>query len=467
MKVALGLGNSDKYAPMGRRPLGDIITMHYLTLAVLLLYRYLHDLIRRPQGPVRCPVGVNRWSRHLELLLAAPGSAVGRVLLLSWTDTFVLPHLLPPDCAGVLLLGHNQQHGRFRGMVRLPSHTLAPFHAIRFVGPGMHTVTARQEWLPESLVSAMERLPAGSLTRWSRTMGALGEATWQRLTGLHYAIVGVGRTGSLLAHHLTRQGVRHLTLIDPDHIELHNLGEMLLGTEADLGRPKVEVVRGSLLPLAPQGSEVVSVPTSITRLQALHAAQACDVLVSGVDHDSARLAVTAIATLFCKPLLDIATGVHGHGPARQIGADIRLVLPGRCLLCFGGLRNPEEARQVLASAEAERAFYAQRNWQRERAGSLASLNLSAVGLALRFLEDLIDERIQDSAWEHLEFDASGNPSVSHPPVPPETDHYPCPLCRLTGWGEEGLPRVVELLRQNHFWDQVTHWHSHDTTQQVE
>jgi hypothetical protein len=294
-------------------------------------------------------------------------------------------------------------------------------------------------------------------------MGALGEATWQRLIGLRYAIVGVGRTGSTLSLNLTREGVRHLTLVDPDHMELYNLGEMPIGTHDDLGRLKVDVVRGSLLPLAPAGTEMVSVPTSITRLQALHATQACDVLVCCVDHDSARLAATAIATLFCKPLLDIATGVHGHGAARQMGADIRLVLPGRCLLCYGGLRHPEEARQVLASAEAERAFYAGRDWQRERAGSLASLNQFAVGRALRFLEDLIDERVRGSTWEHLEFDAAGTLLVSHPQVPPLTEPHSCLLCRLSGWGEEGIPRVVELLRQDHFWQHMTHWDGHDTT----
>jgi hypothetical protein len=290
----------------------------------------------------------------VELLIAGPGSEVERFVLLSWTDTFMLPSRVPPDCAGVLLLGHNRQRGHVRGVIRQPSGTLAPFDVIRCVGPGMPEV------VPKAVVRALAQLPETATTRWSRTIGALGAGTWQRLVTLRYAIVGMGRTGSTLALDLAREDVRHLTLIDPDRVELHNLGETLIGTAADLGRPKVDVVAAALTSLAPEGIAVVSIPTSITRLQALHAIQACDVLVSCVDHDSAQLAATAIATVFCKPLLDIATGVHGRGPARQMGADIRLVLPGRCLLCCGGLRHAAAARQVLASAEAEQTLYAVR-----------------------------------------------------------------------------------------------------------
>lgn len=425
--------------------------MPSLTIAVSLFYRYLREVLRSTPGLVRCPVGTSRG----DLLLAMPGSTLEHVLLLSWSNTDVWPSVLPADCAGILLLGHGPQRGRVRGAARLTSGVLEPFQRLRFVGPGMHSLHTHQERLPATLIDTLERVSTQAAVRWSRTMGVLGEATWQRLVGLRYALVGVGRTGSALALQLTRGGVRHLTLIDPDHMELANLGEMPLGTPSDLGRLKVEVVRGSLLPLAPEGTEVVSVPTSITRLQALHAAQSCDLLVSCVDHDSARLAASAIATLFCKPLLDIATGVHGHGAARQMGADIRLLLPGRCLLCYGGLHHPAETRQVLASAEAERTFYARRDWQRERTGSLASLNQFAVGRALRFLEDFIDERVRDSAWEHLEFDTTGTLLVSHPQMPPLTDQYPCLLCHMTGWGEEGIPHVVALLRQEHFWQHLT------------
>jgi len=285
-----------------------------------------------------------------------------------------------------------------------------------------------------------------STERWSRTIGALGLEVWQRLVGLRYAIIGLGRTGSNVALALTRLGVRHLTLIDPDRLELHNLGEMASVTAAHLGCPKVEAIAAGLSTMASPGTDRVLVPMSMTRWPALHAMQACDVLVTCVDHDGARLAATAVATLFCKPLLDIATGVHSSDDERQMGADVRLVFPGHCLLCCGGLRDIAQAQQVLADAEAEEVFTVQRDWRHQRAGSLASLNQCAVGIAMRLLEDSVAARLQHSTWVRIEFTPTGQLTVTYPPIPPVPERTPCPLCRLTGWGQEGMPHLRALWR---------------------
>ena len=134
---------------------------------------------------------------------------------------------LPPDCLGVLLLGRNQQRGRALGAVRLPAQDLTPVHSLRLVGPGMLRINLQRAPWPEWSSQAGEEPHQDLSERWSRTIGALGFDVWQRLIGLRYAIVGLGRTGSSLALALARLGVQHLTLIDPDLLERHNLGEML------------------------------------------------------------------------------------------------------------------------------------------------------------------------------------------------------------------------------------------------
>jgi len=416
--------------------------MHRITFPLPVFRHCLHTLQQRPSSPLRHPIGVSRWARHIELLATAPASEAGHSLYMSWTDTFAMPHSLPPDCMGVLLLGRNQHRGRALGAVRFPAQDLTPVHALRLAGPGMLTINLQRGPRAEWSSQVGKESTQDSLERWSRTIGALGLEVWQRLRGLRYAIVGLGRTGSSLA--LARLGVRHLTLIDPDRLELHNLGEMLGASAADLGRYKVEAVASALTSTASPQLNIVTVPASITRWPALYAVQACDVLLSCVDHDSARLAATAVATVCCKPLLDIATGVHGSELDREMGADVRLVLPGNCLLCCGGLRDHTHALQVLAQPEAERAFSAQRDWRRERAGSLASLNHCAVGVALRLLEDFVAARIQDSTWVHLAFSPEDSLSVTYPPVSPPQPPVRCRLCRLTGWGDAGVPRLVDL-----------------------
>jgi hypothetical protein len=57
-------------------------------------------------------------------------------------------------------------------------------------------------------------------------------------------------------------------------------------------------------------------------------------------------------------------------------------------------------------------------------------------VAMRLLEDLLAARLQDNTWAHLEFDATGHMAVTYPQ--PRAPHEPCPLCRLAGWGEDGM-----------------------------
>jgi hypothetical protein len=100
---------------------------------------------------------------------------------------------------------------------------------------------------------------------------------------------------------------------------------------------------------------------------------------------------------------------------------------------------------MLASAEAERAASAGRDWRVERAGSLRSLNQLAASVALRLWEDFVAERVPESTWVHLEFDPAGRLDVAYRPAPPPT---PCRLCGLIGLGDDGLIRATELLQES-------------------
>ncbi|MFE3170068.1 ThiF family adenylyltransferase [Amycolatopsis sp. NPDC059090] len=53
-------------------------------------------------------------------------------------------------------------------------------------------------------------------------------------------VIGTGGTGCTAAVNLALSGVGELHLVEPDVVELSNLGRQILFTEHDLGRPKVE-----------------------------------------------------------------------------------------------------------------------------------------------------------------------------------------------------------------------------------
>ena len=312
---------------------------------------------------------------------------------------------------------------------------------------------AHDAWpFPRANASARRivRLKVRDGERWSRTVGALGAAAWRRLVTLRYAIVGCGRTGSLLAHDLAALGVRHLVLVDPDRLERHNLGEMAGVGETDLGRPKAEALARHLAGTFPwvRPEPVVA---SVTARRSLQALLSCDVLCCCADRDSARLATAILAVLYLRPLLDIGTGVLiPRGAAQPVmGADVRLLLPGEgCLLCVGGLVAPEEARRNLQSPQVEGSGRGG-EWRRERAGSLRSLNQVAVGLALRLWEELVAERRREGAWLRLTFDPEGRPALQVLPRQPDPN---CPLCRYLAGGDALRGQAVQAVLGEQGWD---------------
>jgi hypothetical protein len=257
------------------------------------------------------------------------------------------------------------------------------------LAPGLPEVGA----LPERSYAAEER--------WSRIAGALGDYAWRRLCQLHYLIIGCGRNGSLLSHALVRTGARRLTLVDPDTTELCNLdGDGYLPDH--ITRPKADALAESLRAVNPT-IEAQPLAYSVSDSRILPAVREADVLITVVDDDGARWAAAHLAVLYLKPLLDVGTGVLTTESGEPLlGADIRWIVPGEgCLLCMGGVANPQQVEVVRQGLYAEQQYRAQRHWRRERRGSLRSLNMIATGLALRMLEDYLAMRLPTSRWLRL------------------------------------------------------------------
>jgi hypothetical protein len=405
--------------------------------------RQLWGRLTAPDREVLCPAGVARLNEHWEALVyrvpwtaPEPGSAAALVLVRAGPSSGLLldrleelAHQATGGRAALVALGVGPAAGQVGGLCFGPDGP-EPLHAVAVVGPG----------LPRVMLSHPVSAPGPAALHeeaWSRTVGALGAGTWRRLRELHVAIVGCGRSGSLAATALQRLGVGRLTLLDPEVLEVGNLGEMDGVTPADVGRAKVEAVAGVLRAGWP-ALAVGPVAESVLALPGLVAVKGADVLLGCADRPRARLATSCLAALYLKPLLDVGTGVFHEDAGRRLGADVRLVLPGRCLLCLGGVAGGEQAvREVLAGTSAGPV-----DWRRQRAGSLRSLNGVAVYLGLRLLEELVAGRLGQSVWQRLEFDGAGLPRLEPHLAPVDAG---CRLCGLAGSGDEGVLRLRSEL----------------------
>ena len=303
--------------------------------------------------------------------------------------------------------GLDGDQGSWLGAV-LHNGQLQPLQAIHLIGPGM-----LQFRRPPAPVR-----PSGS--QWTRLTGVLGEDVFQRFRRREILLAGCGRLGSLLAAALIRMGLRKLTVVDPDQLEPHNRDATVGNTRGDCGQPKATVLLRHLHRIRPS-ARLHGFTLPLQHPRVVDAIRRCDAVFLCVDNDDARFHLTQLATQLLKVTLDCGTLIRrsepderaptsndapaqpadGPSPPIVLTADIRLILPGGCLSCIGGLQpgpgpNPSPRAATPSSGPL---------WQNSgRLGSLPSINHIAVGTAMQLWLDLLCERLQSSWWQRLRWD---------------------------------------------------------------
>jgi adenylyltransferase/sulfurtransferase len=138
-------------------------------------------------------------------------------------------------------------------------------------------------------------------------------------------VVGVGGLGSPAALALVRAGIGTIGLVDPDVVDVSNLPRQLLYTDADVGRPKVDVAAERLRSIAP-GVRVVAIRSRLTSSDVPLLA-AFDVVLDGSDSIAAKFALSDAAVAAAVPLV--------HAGAIDFRAQLLTILPGRsaCYRC--------------------------------------------------------------------------------------------------------------------------------------
>ncbi len=87
--------------------------------------------------------------------------------------------------------------------------------------------------------------------RFTRTVDLYGEAGFAALRAARVTVFGLGGVGAHAAVALARSGVGALTLVDFDKVTASSLNRSPAATEADLDRPKAEVLRDHLAHTCP------------------------------------------------------------------------------------------------------------------------------------------------------------------------------------------------------------------------
>ena len=181
--------------------------------------------------------------------------------------------------------------------------------------------------------------PSKSTERQVRTVSAWGDRCQADLARRRILVVGAGSVGLDVAVRLAASGVHHLTVMDFDIVEAHNLDRLIGATPRDarLLRPKVHVARREAFAAATDADPIIKASDlSICEPAGLQLALDHDLIFCCVDRHWPRAVLNAVAYTDLIPVIDggIAIDTFDDGTMRNATWRSHVIRPGRpCMSC--------------------------------------------------------------------------------------------------------------------------------------
>ena len=126
----------------------------------------------------------------------------------------------------------------------------------------------------------------------------MGDAPLQRLHNIRVILFGVGGVGSWCAESLVRSGVKHLTIVDSDRVNISNVNRQLMATTETVGRVKVDALKERLLAINPEAEIIAIQDIYNAENAASFQLNEYDVIIDAIDSlaEKAHLLLTASRT---------------------------------------------------------------------------------------------------------------------------------------------------------------------------
>jgi molybdopterin/thiamine biosynthesis adenylyltransferase len=153
-------------------------------------------------------------------------------------------------------------------------------------------------------------------------VGAEGQ---RKLLDAKVLVIGTGGLGSPISMYLAAAGVGTIGLVDFDTVDLSNLQRQIAHGTSDVGRPKVESARDTLLDLNPN-IEVVTYDTLLSSANAFEVLGPWDIVIDGTDNFPVRYLVNDATQMLGKPLV--------YGSIYQFEGQATVFMPGPETPCY-------------------------------------------------------------------------------------------------------------------------------------
>lgn len=202
---------------------------------------------------------------------------------------------------------------------------------------------------------------------YDRQARIFGDRGQEILGKLKVGVIGAGGVGSLINEFLSRLGVGHVVIVDPDTIELSNLPRVVGSTEKDveLECPKAEIACRVSKEAQPRIT-VDAIRGDFLAASISQRFRDCDYLFLAADPMQPRLLFNALVHQYLIPGVQLGSKVPVDKRTGEVGRVFSVVRPvapvAGCLLCNGFIVasrlqqesiSPEERRAQMYVEEAE------------------------------------------------------------------------------------------------------------------
>ena len=150
-------------------------------------------------------------------------------------------------------------------------------------------------------------LTDAQLERYARhvILDEVGEGGQLKLLEARVLVVGAGGLGAPVLLYLSAAGIGHLTVVDPDVVDLSNLQRQVIHTTAAVGTPKAESAATTICRLNPEIAVDARVE-KVTAANALDLVRDHDLVIDGTDNFAARYLLNDACYFAHVPLVSAA-----------------------------------------------------------------------------------------------------------------------------------------------------------------
>ncbi|MDD2318505.1 MAG: HesA/MoeB/ThiF family protein [Geobacteraceae bacterium] len=191
-------------------------------------------------------------------------------------------------------------------------------------------------------------------SRYQRNRNTISVSDQLRIFKTHVAVIGCGGLGGYIVEELTRLGIGHITAVDPDVFEEHNLNRQLYSSPEMLGKPKVEAAQKRVTEINPAVT-LTPLKCAFSTLNGVDILQNVDIVVDALDSITVRLELSDICSEAKIPLVHGAIGGwYGQVSTQFPGEDTLQKIYSRATNGKGvekGLGNPSFTPAVIASLQ--------------------------------------------------------------------------------------------------------------------